>query len=112
MHLIYFLKYFHCFKANKFRDISDELKYIKKCIIEYPRECLEFIQSQDYEGAEISHLVDEEITEALLMIYKRLSENNDLESMNSLMNTFERLIYSGNSFVVNKIENSLNFQDS
>lgn len=101
-----FLEVFSCFKANKFRDVSDELKYIKKCIIEYPRECLEFIQSQDYECAEISHLVDEEITEALLMIYKRLSENNDLESMNSLMNTFERLLYSGNSFVVNKIENS------
>ena len=101
-----FIEVYSCFKANKFRDISDELKYIKKCIIEYPRECLEFIQSQDYEGAEISHLVDEEITEALLMIYKRLNENNDLESMNSLMNTFERLIYTGNSFVINRIENS------
>ena len=101
-----FIEVYSCFKANKFRDISDELKYIKKCIIEYPRECLEFIQSQDYEDAEIFHLVDEEITEALLMIYKRLNENNDLESMNSLMNTFERLIYTGNSFVINRIENS------
>ena len=101
-----FLELYSCFKANKSRDVFDELKYIKKCIIEYPRECLEFIQSQGYEDTEISQLVNKEITEALLMIYKRLNENKDQESMNSLMSIFERLIYSGNSLVINKIESN------
>lgn len=98
-----FVEVYSCFKANKFRDVSDELKYIKKCIIEYPQECLEFLQTQKYEDMELPHLIDEEIHELLLMIYKRLNEDHDIDTMNLLMNTFEELICNCNSAVLNKI---------
>ena len=98
-----FIDVYSCFKANKYREVLDELKYIQKCVIRYPRECLDYIQSRNYENCEYPHFVDEEITEILLMIYKRLNEAFDTDTMNSLMNTFEELLYSGNSTIVNKI---------
>ncbi len=98
-----FIDVYSCFKANKYREVLDELKYIQKCVIRYPRECLDYIQSRNYENCEYPHFVDEEITEILLMIYKRLNEASDTDTMNSLMNTFEELLYSGNCTIVNKI---------
>ncbi len=98
-----FLDVYSCFKANKYRDISDELKYIKKCIVNYPKECLLFILTQEFEDEENSHLANEAITEALLMIYKRLNEEKDIDSLNLLMDRFEGLFYSGHNSILNRL---------
>lgn len=100
---VFFVEIYSCFKANRFRDVSDELKYIKECIIIYPQECLNFIQSQNYDDSEIPHFVDEEITEILLMIYKRLKEDEDFESINRLLNLFEEQIYVGGNRKINEV---------
>lgn len=98
-----FLDVYSCFKANKYRDVSDELKYIKKCIVDYPKECLLFILTQEFEDEENSHLANEAITEALLMIYKRLNEEKDIDSLNLLMDRFEELLYSGHNSILNRV---------
>lgn len=98
-----FLDIYSCFRTNKYRDISDELKYIKECVIIYPQECLDFIQSQNYDDNEISHFVNEEITEILLMIYKRLKEDEDMESINRLLLFFEKQIYIGGNRKINDV---------
>lgn len=96
-----FMDVYSCFKANKYRDVSDELKYIKKCVVDYPKECLLFLQTQEFEDEENSHIVNEAITEALLMIYKRLNEENDIDSLNLLMDRFEGIFYSGHDSILN-----------
>ena len=98
-----FLDVYSYFKANKYRDVSDELKYIKKCIIDYPKECLLFILAQEFENKDDSHLVNEAITEVLLMIYKRLNEEKDIDSLNLLMDRFEELLYSGHNSILNRV---------
>ena len=65
--------------------------------------CLDFIQSQNYDDNEISHFVNEEITEILLMIYKRLKEDEDMESINRLLLFFEKQIYIGGNRKMNDV---------
>ena len=98
-----FLEVYSCFKTNQYRDISDELIYIKKCVIDYPKECLLFILAQDLKNEENIHLVNDTITETLLMIYKRLSEDKDVYLLNLLMDRFEELIYSGHNSILNRL---------
>lgn len=100
----FFVDVYSCLNTNKYRDVIEELKYIQKCVIRYPRECLDYIQSLDYENCEYDFFVDERITEILLVIYKRLNEISDTETMNSLMDTFEELMCSGNNRIINKID--------
>lgn len=98
-----FMDVYSCFKANKYRDVSDELKYIKKCVVDYPKECLLFILAQEFEDEDNSHMVNEAIIEALLMIYKRLNEEKDIDSLNLLMDRFEGLFYSGHNSILNEL---------
>ena len=98
-----FIEVYSQFRTNKYRDAYDELKYIKKCIIIYPRECLDFLQSQDYRENEFPHFVDEEISEIQLMIYKRLNEEQDIDSMNHLLDFFEEQLYLGANNIINNI---------
>lgn len=63
---------------------------------------MDFIQSQNYDDNEISHFVNEEITEILLMIYKRLKEDEDMESINRLL-FFEKQIYIGGNQKMNDV---------
>lgn len=64
---------------------------------------MDFIQSQNYDDNEISHFVNEEITEILLMIYKRLKEDEDMESINRLLLFFEKQIYIGGNRKMNDV---------
>ena len=64
---------------------------------------MDFIQSQNYDDYEISHFVNEEITEILLMIYKRLKEDEDMESINRLLLFFEKQIYIGGNRKMNDV---------
>lgn len=98
-----FLDVYSQFKGNKYRDINSELRYIKKCIIQYPIECLKFIQSQNFDAIDNPDIVNKDIMEVMLMIYKRLSDDNNLKSMNLLMDIFENLIYSGSRYIMDKL---------
>ena len=62
-----------------------------------------FILTQEFEDEENSHLANEAITEALLMIYKRLNEEKDIDSLNLLMDRFEELLYSGHNSILNRV---------
>ena len=98
-----FIEVYSCFRTNKYRGISDELIYIKKCVVDYPKECLLFILGQDLKNDDNFHLVSDTITETLLMVYKRLNEEKNVDSLNVLMDRFDELIYSGHNSILNKL---------
>lgn len=102
----FFTEVYSHFKTNRGRDISYELKYISKCIVDYPVDCYKFILSQDYTTIEYRYTIDEEVVNVLFSIYKRLNEDSDIDSMNSLMDMFEELIYSSNIAITEKLENN------
>ena len=58
---------------------------------------------KDLKNEENIHLVNDTITETLLMIYKRLSEDKDVYLLNLLMDRFEELIYSGHNSILNRL---------
>lgn len=100
----FFLEIYTQVKSSKFRDDLDKLKYIKKCVVQYPHECMDFVLAQEYETAGHPHLFNKKILDVLLMIYKHLKEERDLEKMNCLMDYFENLIYHRDSSIMKIID--------
>lgn len=82
--------------GNKHREIHCQLDYIKQCLDKYPVECYKYLQAQNITDREDGWIYDEEITDILLLIYKKLKINEDDEAINELMDIFDEFIFRGN----------------
>ena len=82
--------------GNKHREIHCQLDYIKQCLDKYPVECYNYLQAQNITDREDGWIYDEEITDILLLIYKKLKINEDDEAINELMDIFDEFIFRGN----------------
>ena len=89
--------------SNKHREIHCQLDYIKQCIEKYPIECYKYIKHQNFGELEDGWIYDEEITDILLLIYKKLKIDEDDYALNELMDIFDDYIFRGNR----KINNAL-----
>lgn len=89
--------------SNKHREIHCQLDYIKQCIEKYPIECYKYIKYQNFGELEDGWIYDEEITDILLLIYKKLKIDEDDDALNELMDIFDDYIFRGNR----KINNAL-----
>lgn len=81
---------------KKYRDIYNQLKYVKKCISTYPIQCYRFISSQKYFDIEDARLVNDEVVKILLEIYRKLSLDEDTDAMNEVLDLFDEYIYRDN----------------
>ena len=93
-------------KANegeKHREVHYQLEYIKKCISTYPVQSYKFISSQKYSDIDGVCLVDDEVVKILLEIYKKLSQNENSDAMNELLDLFDEYIYRDNRVLKNAV---------
>lgn len=81
---------------KKYQQVHFELDYVKKCISTSPVLCYRFISSQRYFDIEDTSLVDDEVVNVLLEIYKKLSLHEDPDAMNEVLDLFDEYIYRDN----------------
>lgn len=81
---------------KKYQQVHFELDYVKKCISTSPVLCYRFISSQRYFDIEDTSLVDDEVVNVLLEIYKKLSLHEDSDAMNEVLDLFDEYIYRDN----------------
>lgn len=81
---------------KKYSQVHCELGYVKKCISTSPVLCYRFISSQRYFDIEDPSLVNDEIVNVLLEIYKKLSLYEDTDAMNEVLDLFDEYIYRDN----------------
>ena len=82
--------------GKKYQQVHFELGYVKKCISTSPVLCYRFISSQRYFDTEDASLVDDEVVNVLLEIYKKLSLHEDTDAMNEVLDLFDEYIYRDN----------------
>lgn len=76
--------------------IHFELDYVKKCISTNPVLCYKFISSRRHFDTEDASLVNDEVVDVLLEIYKKLSLHEDTNAMNEVLDLFDEYIYRDN----------------
>lgn len=95
----FFMDIFGSIKASKYIDLSDVLDYIKKVANYYPVECYKFVKDKLLHSYN-SNLLHTEIMEIIHIIYKRLSEEDDSDNLNELMEIFETDLYMSARVVI------------
>ena len=71
---------------------------MKKCISAYPTLCYRFISSLKYLDIG-DRIIDNDIVKILLEIYKKLSQDEDIEAMNEVLDLFDEYIYRDNRII-------------
>lgn len=89
--------------GKKDREIYNQLEYVKKCIPVYPVQSYKFISSQRYSDIDGVNMVDDEIVEILLEIYKKLSQDENEDAMNEILDLFDEYIYRDNRVLKNAV---------
>ena len=84
------------YSGKKYQQVHFELSYVKKCISTSPVLCYRFISSQRYFDIEDASLVNDEVVNVLLEIYKKLSLREDTDAMNEVLDLFDEYIYRNN----------------
>lgn len=84
--------------GKKYREIHNQLEYVKKCISTYPTLCYRFISSLKYLDIG-DRIIDNDIVKILLEIYKKLSQDEDIEAMNEVLDLFDEYIYRDNRII-------------
>ena len=84
------------YAGKKYQQTHFELGYVKKCISTNPILCYKFISSQRYFETEDASLLDDEIVEVLLEIYKKLRQEEDADAMNEMLDLFDEYVYRDN----------------
>ena len=84
------------YAGKKYQPAHFELGYLKKCISTNPILCYQFISSQRYFETEDASLLDDEIVEVLLEIYKKLKQEEDADAMNEMLDLFDEYVYRDN----------------
>lgn len=82
--------------GKKHREIHNQLEYVKKCISVYPIQCYRFISSQRYFDIEDAWLANDEVVKILLEIYGKLRLEEDVDTMNEVLDLFDEYIYRDN----------------
>lgn len=90
-------------EGKRYRDIHNQLEYVKKCISTYPVQSYKFISSQKYLDIDDVCLVDDEVVKILLEIYKKLSQDENADAMNELLDLFDEYIYRDNRVLKNAV---------
>ena len=72
---------------------------MKKCISTYPTLCYKFISSQKNSNIEDRSIIDNDIVKILLEIYKKLSQDEDIDAMNEVLDIFDEYIYRDNRII-------------
>ena len=85
------------------REIYNQIEYVKKCIPVYPLQYYKFISSQRYSDIDGVNMVDDEIVEILLEIYKKLSQDENEDAMNEILDLFDEYIYRDNRVLKNAV---------
>ena len=83
-------------QEKKYQQTHFELGYVKKCISTNPILCYKFISSQRYFETEDASLLDDEIVEVLLEVYKKLRQEEDADAMNEMLDLFDEYVYRDN----------------
>ena len=84
------------YAGKKYQQTHFELGYVKKCISTNPILCYKFISSQRYFETEDASLLDDEIVEVLLEVYKKLRQEEDADAMNEMLDLFDEYVYRDN----------------
>ena len=84
------------YAGKKYQQTHFELSYVKKYISTNPISCYKFISSQRYFETEDASLLDDEIVEVLLEIYKKLKQEEDADAMNEMLDLFDEYVYRDN----------------
>ncbi len=84
------------YAGKKYQQTHFELSYVKKCISTNPILCYKFISFQRYFETEDASLLDDEIVEVLLEIYKKLRQEEDADAMNEMLDLFDEYVYRDN----------------
>lgn len=90
-------------EGKRHRDIHNQLEYVKKCISIYPVQSYKFISFQKYSDIDGVCLVDDEVVKILLEIYKKLSQDENADAMNELLDLFDEYIYRDNRVLKNAV---------
>ena len=69
----------------------------------YPVQSYKFISSQRYSDIDGVNMVDDEIVEILLEIYKKLSQDENEDAMNEILDLFDEYIYRDNRVLKNAV---------
>ena len=72
-------------------------------ILVYPGQSYKFISSQRYSDIDGVNMVDDEIVEILLEIYKKLSQDENEDAMNEILDLFDEYIYRDNRVLKNAV---------
>lgn len=89
--------------GKKYREIHNQLEYVKKCVSKYPKECYKFISDQKYSKIDGQWIADDDVVRVLLQIYNKLKEDEDEASMNEIMDLFDEYIYRGNRMIMDAV---------
>jgi hypothetical protein len=91
------------------RNVSEVLDYLKKCSATYPQKCYKYLNSLLINKKFTYSYKKREMFELLLNIYKYLKEENDFETMEKIMDTFDNIMLTGNQSniidIMSKVEN-------
>lgn len=88
---------------KKHIEIHSLLDYVNNCISTYPILCYRFISSLKYSDIEYVRIIDNDIVKILLEIYKRLSQDEDIEAMDELLDLFDEYLYRDNKIIKNAV---------
>lgn len=83
-------------KPNSQREYYDLLKFLMRCVSIFPQEYLQFVEQQQFINNANPWTVEEELTQLLIMIYKKLKLGDDNTALNKLMDLFDGFILRGN----------------
>lgn len=91
-------------KTEKHLELHDQLEYIEKCINRYPVKCYRYIRMNNYWLSGENCYFTDDVVKVLLRIYKKLKNDEDGESMNEIMDAFDKLLLTNSRVVNNALE--------
>lgn len=94
-------------RTDKQLELHCQLNYIEKCISRYPVKCYRYIRMNNYWLSEGNAYHTNEVVKILLLIYKKLKNDEDRSNMNEIMDIFDLLLLT-NSVVVNNALKKMN----
>ena len=99
-----FLELSENWKTEKHFELHGQLEYIEKCINKYPIKCYKYISKNNYWLSGEGYYFEDNVVKVLLKIYKKLKNDEDAESMNKIMNAFDKLLLINSRVVNNALE--------
>ncbi len=89
--------------SKRHREICSQLDYVKKCLASYPVLCYKFISKLESSMENEVGLLDSEYVKILLEIYKKLSQDEDTDSINELLDIFDDYIFRNDRTIIDAV---------